>query len=129
MSPTRLSKIETALRTVLAFNKAFNDHDIPAILALLSEDCRFESAAPAPEGEVITGKAAIEKYFQNLFTTYPQIQLKTEDAFGLGYHCIARWTLTWTGPGGKAHHLRGADIYKVDQHLITEKYSYIKGKI
>ena len=124
-----MSKVEDALRTVMAFHQAFNNHDIPAMLALLSEDCRFESPAPAPDGGVFSCRAAIEGYFQDLFKVNPQIQLKTEDAFGLGFHCIARWTLTWTDPADTQHHLRGADIYKVDNGLITEKYSYVKGEL
>jgi predicted SnoaL-like aldol condensation-catalyzing enzyme len=126
MSPTRLSKIESALRTVLAFNSAFNQHDIPAMLELLSDNCSFESHSPAPNGAVFTGKQAIGQYFQDLFQNYPQARLKTEDAFGLGYHCIARWQLTWTDAAGGEHHLRGADIYKVEDSLICEKYSYVK---
>lgn len=126
MTPTRMGKIETALRTVLAFHKAFNQHDLPAMLALLGEDCHFESHSPAPDGLVYTGKTEIAEYFQDFFQNHPQSHLKTEDAFGLGYHCIARWQLTWEDADGGEQHLRGADIYKVEDDLIIEKYSYVK---
>jgi len=36
MSPTRLSRIETATHTALDFNAAFNRQDLPGMLALVS---------------------------------------------------------------------------------------------
>jgi ketosteroid isomerase-like protein len=127
MSPTRLSKLESALRTVLEFNKAFNQHDLPGMLELLSPDCIFESASPSPSGALYTGKEAVAQYLQDFFQNSPQAHIETEDAFGLGYHCIARWKLTWTDAAGDEHHLRGADIYRVENGLICERFSYIKG--
>ncbi len=49
----------TPTAVVDRFNHAWNDHDLSAALALLSEDCVFESTAPAPDGERAVGKSAI----------------------------------------------------------------------
>ncbi len=34
MSPTRMAKIESAIRIVLQFNEAFNRHDVAAMMQL-----------------------------------------------------------------------------------------------
>ena len=50
MSPVRMSKMETAMRVVLEFNEAFNRHDVPGMMKLITEDCIFENTNPAPDG-------------------------------------------------------------------------------
>ncbi|MGD0708552.1 MAG: nuclear transport factor 2 family protein [Anaerolineaceae bacterium] len=52
MSPTRMAKFESAIRTVLDFNEAFNRRDVPGMMQLMSDDCRFENTTPAPDGTV-----------------------------------------------------------------------------
>jgi hypothetical protein len=48
MSPVRISRLESAMRVVLAFNEAFNRHDVAGMMQLMSDDCVFENTAPAP---------------------------------------------------------------------------------
>ena len=43
MSPARLAKLETAMRTVLAFNEALNRHDVDGMMLLMTDDCVFEN--------------------------------------------------------------------------------------
>ena len=43
MSPIRMSKVEGALRVVLEFNEAFNQHDVVGMMQLMSADCVFEN--------------------------------------------------------------------------------------
>ena len=57
----------TPAAVVEEFNKAWNDHDLSAALALISEDCVFESTAPAPDGERAVGKAAIRAAWAPIF--------------------------------------------------------------
>ena len=52
MSPIRMSRVESAIRVVLAFNESFNRHDVAGMLKLMSDDCIFESTAPGPDGAV-----------------------------------------------------------------------------
>ena len=56
MSPTRMSRIESATRIVLEFNEAFNRHDVAGMMRLMSDDCVFENTDPAPDGTVYSGK-------------------------------------------------------------------------
>jgi ketosteroid isomerase-like protein len=84
MTPIRMEKIESASRIAMAYIEAFNRHDISAIMQLISDDCHFETASPAPDGATMTGKPAITQYFQDLFTKFPQAHLKAEQLLGFG---------------------------------------------
>jgi limonene-1,2-epoxide hydrolase len=122
MSPARMSKIEEAMRIVMQFNDAFNQHDVPAMMALMSEDCLFENTSPAPDGTVYKGQADVRQFWESFFQESSQAHIDIEEIFGLGERCVMRWKYSW-GNG----HVRGVDIFKVRDGLITEKLSYVKG--
>lgn len=127
MSPIRMSKIESAVRVVLAFNEAANRHDVRAMMALMSEEAVFENTEPAPDGAVYRGRAAIEAYFNGFFGASPRARFDIEDIYGLGRHCVMRWRYEWTDADGREGHVRGVDLYLVEDELIREKLSYVKG--
>ena len=54
MSPVRMSRVESDVRLIMAFNKALNRHDIAGMMALVREDCVVESSEPAPDVMVYT---------------------------------------------------------------------------
>ncbi len=127
MTPTRMSKIESAMRTVLAFNEAFNRHDVEAMMALMSEDCVFENTYPAPDGTRITGKTAVSQFWLEFFRQSPRAKIDIEDIFGMGDRCIMRWRYSWVEASGTEGHVRGVDIFRVKDGVINEKLSYVKG--
>jgi predicted SnoaL-like aldol condensation-catalyzing enzyme len=122
MSPIRMAKIESAIRLVLQFNEAFNHHDVSGMMKLMSEDCVFENTDPPPDGTVYSGKEVVTRFWQDFFRESPQAHIDIEEIFGMGNRCIMRWKYSW-GEG----HVRGVDIFKVEESLITEKLSYVKG--
>ena len=127
MSPTRMSRFESGIRTVLAFNEAFNRHDVAGMMGLMSEDCLFENTDPAPDGTVYTGKEAVSQFWQDFFRESPQAQIEIEEIFGLGFHVVMRWKYTWVDAAGGQGHVRGVDVFKLKDGLISEKLSYVKG--
>ena len=127
MSPIRMSKLESGMRVVLEFNEAFNHHDLPAMMNVLSDDCVFEETFPAPDGTVISGKEALGKLFQDFLGESPQAHIEVEEIFGMGFRCIMRWRYDWVDAEGKPGHVRGVDIIKLKDNLICEKLSYVKG--
>lgn len=127
MSPTRLSKLESAVRIVLAFNEAFNHHDVAGMMQWMSDDCVFENTAPAPDGTVYSGKEAVTQFWQDFFRESSSARIEIEEIFGLGNRCIMRWKYTWVDAAGKEGHVRGVDIFQVRDGLISEKLSYVKG--
>ena len=127
MSPIRMEKIESAMRVVLAFNEAFNRHDVAGMMQLMSNDCVFENTAPAPDGTAYSGKEAVTQFWQDFFRESPQAHIKIEEAFGMGLRCVMRWRYEWVDGTGKEGHVRGVDIFRVKDGLISEKLSYVKG--
>ena len=123
----KMAKIEAAMRVTLAFNDAFNRHDVPAMMALLSEDCVFENTSPAPDGTRYAGKTAVTQFWQDFFRASPQAHIQIEDIFGMGWHCLMRWRYDWVNAAGEPGHVRGVDIFTVKDGLISEKLSYVKG--
>jgi len=127
MSPIRMSKLEGGVRIVIAFNEAFNRHDVPGMMKLMSDDCIFENTAPAPDGTIFSGKEAVTQFWQDFFHESPHAHIEIEEIFGLGFRCIMRWRYEWTDATGKNGHVRGVDIFKLRDGLICEKLSYVKG--
>ena len=127
MCPARMSKIEGVTRIVLAFNEAFNRHDVADMMELMSEDCLFENTVPAPDGTVHKGKEAIAQFWQGFFRESPQAHIEIEEIFGMGFRCVMRWRYEWVNEAEKKGHVRGVDIFKLKDGLISEKLSYVKG--
>ena len=125
--PTRLARVEAAMRLVLAFNAAFNRHDVPAMMALMSDDCRFEDTAPAPDGAVHEGKEAVTRHWERFFAASPHARFTTEEIVGMGDRCVVRWRYDWVDEGGRAGHVRGIDLFRARDGLLVEKLSYVKG--
>lgn len=119
----KMSKIESAMRVVLAFNEAFNQHDVAGMMALMSDDCVFESPEPAPDGRIYSGSEAVRGYWENFFRESLEAHIEIEDIFGLGKRCIMQWRYDW----GAAGHVRGVDVFRIREGLIVEKLSYVKG--
>jgi len=122
-----MSKLEAAMRIVLAFNEAFNRHDVTGMMKLMSEDCVFENTDPAPDGTVYSGKEVVTEFWQNFFRESPRAHIDIEEIFGMGNRCIMRWKYSWQDVEGKEGHVRGVDIFRVEDGFISEKFSYVKG--
>ncbi|NJC95570.1 MAG: nuclear transport factor 2 family protein [Anaerolineales bacterium] len=127
MSPARMEKVESAIRLVLAFNDAFNQHDVPGMMQLMSDDCVFENTYPAPDGTTYSGKEAVTRFWVDFFRDSPIAHIEIEEIFGMGNRCIMRWRYEWVDDTGEKGHVRGVDIYQVREGLISGKLSYVKG--
>ena len=127
MSPASMSKIENAIRIVLEFNVAFNNHNVEKMTSFFSVDCLLESPSPSPEGSLYSGKNPVTSYFQGFFRDYPDVSRKIEDIFSQGFQCVMRWRQTWVNDAGENKSVRGVDIFKVKENRICELYSYTKG--
>jgi len=116
-----MSVSSTVADVVDRFNAAWNDHDLAAALALTSEDCVFESTSPAPDGERSVGHAAISAAWKPIFDDTGS-HFTVEESFTAGDHLVQRWRYDWDGG-----HVRGVDVIKVRNGLVTEKLAYVKG--
>lgn len=112
--------------TVDNFNLAFNRHDIDAVMEIMTEDCLFESTNPPPDGIRVIGATAVRSYWKKFFSANPDAQFEVEEIFAFEDRCIVRWIYRKT-KDGKPWHLRGVDIFKVQDGKVAEKLSYVKG--
>jgi uncharacterized protein (TIGR02246 family) len=103
------------------FNAAWNAHDLDAALALISEDCVFESTFPRPDGERSTGRMAIRAAWKPIFDD-ERSHFTVEDSFVAGDRVVQRWRFDWSDG-----HVRGADIITVRNGLVIDKLAYVKG--
>jgi ketosteroid isomerase-like protein len=115
---------QTALTiaTVARFNAAFDRQDVDGVMAAMSDDCVFESTGPAPEGERCEGAPAVRRVWEQLFHANPDAHFEAEEQFAAGERCVVRWRYDW-GAG----YVRGIDVFRVREGLVTEKLSYVKG--
>jgi ketosteroid isomerase-like protein len=105
---------------VQRFNAVWGAHDLPAALALISEDCVFESTSP-PDGERHVGRVAIAAAWKAIFDD-PASHFTVEESFAAGPHVVQPWRYDWDGG-----HVRGIDVFTVRDGLITAKLAYVKG--
>ena len=127
MSPIRMSRLENSTRLILAFNEAFNRHDVEGMMSMMHEDCVFENTDPAPDGTRYAGKEAVTRFWQDFFRESPHAHIDIEEIFGFSDRCVMRWKYTWLDAAGSGGHVRGVDLFRVRDGLISEKFSYVKG--
>ncbi len=122
-----LDDVTTQTRqTIETFNEAFNRHDVPAVMALMTDDVVFENTSPSPDGERYEGHAAVRAFWERLFAASPNAHFAAEDIFAGGDRCTVRWLYTWKNSDGEGH-VRGVDVFRVRDGKVAEKLSYVKG--
>lgn len=109
------------------FAAAWESWDLDAIMACLADDAVFESTGPAPDGERVEGAAAIRALWQQMFDVTKEPEFRFEESFTAGERAVARWRFGWRNEDGTAGHVRGVDVLRVRDGLVSEKLSYVKG--
>lgn len=121
------SEQNSANQLVLRFNDSLNARDVDGMLRLMAEGCVFENTYPAPDGTRYEGKPAIRAFWEGFFRTSRQPRIEVEEIFALGERCVMRWNYHWLEADGTPGHVRGLDVYRIEDGLILEKLSYVKG--
>jgi len=110
-----------SLKIIDAFGAAWGAHDLEATLALITEDCVFESTEPGPDGARYEGRDAVRKAWQPIFDDV-NAAFQAEETFAAADRVVQRWRYTWADG-----HIRGVDVFRVRDGLVAEKFSYVKG--
>jgi ketosteroid isomerase-like protein len=118
--------VDTAA-ALTAFSAAFGSGDVDAIMALMTEDCVFESTGPAPDGVRRTGATGVRSVWVELFGGTRDAAFTEEESFVAGDRGVLRWVFTWTEADGSPGHVRGVDVLRFRDGLVAEKLSYVKG--
>lgn len=109
------------------FSAAFGSGDVDAIMALMTDDCVFESTGPAPDGERHEGSVAVRRVWEELFAGTKDASFTEEESFVDGDRGVLRWRFTWSEPDGSPGHVRGVDVLRMRDGKVAEKLSYVKG--
>ena len=115
-----------AVDVVHRFNDAFNGHDIEAVMAMMTDGCVFEGTAP-PDGTRHQGADEVRAVWEQFFAASPGARFTTEEIFGAGDRVVVRWRYEWVDQTATAGHVRGVDVFRVEDGLIREKLAYVKG--
>jgi ketosteroid isomerase-like protein len=115
------------LAAIERFNAAFNQHDVEAVMACMTDDVVFENTGPAPDGRRFAGQAAVRAVWQDFFASSPSAVFEAEEIFAAGDRCVVRWLYRWTDAAGQPGHVRGVDVMRVRDGKVAEKLAYVKG--
>jgi ketosteroid isomerase-like protein len=110
-----------SLAIVEAFGVAWGAHDLDETLALVTDDCIFESTEPGPDGVRYEGRDAIRQAWQPIFDDTHAV-FESEETFAMADRVVQRWRYSWADG-----HIRGVDVFRVRDGLVSEKLSYVKG--
>ncbi len=108
------------LAVVEAFNAAWDAHDLDATLALVTEDCVFESARPGVNGARVVGREALAAVWAPSFARGGE-PFAIEDTIVAGDRVVQLWRFT---DGDRV--VRGVDVLRVRDGLLAEKFGYVK---
>ena len=118
---------QSTLETIQRFNDALNQHDVDAVMALMTEDCVFENTDPPPDGERFEGHAAVRAFWEQFVRSSPQAVFEFEETLACDDRGVVRWLYRWVDSTGATGHIRGVDIFRVRDGKVAEKLSYVKG--
>jgi ketosteroid isomerase-like protein len=104
------------LDVAAAFQAAWDAHDLDATLALVTDDCVFESARPGVNGPRIVGRDALRAAWAAGFAKGGE-PFAIEDRFAAGDRVVQLW---------RFGAVRGIDVLRVRDSRISEKLGYVK---
>lgn len=116
----------STVSAVNRFNAAVNQQDVDAVMAAMTDDCIFENTSPSPDGTRYEGYQPVKEFWEKFFHNSPTARFATEEMIAFEDRCIVRWVYHKTKEG-VPWHLRGIDLFRVENGKIAEKLSYVKG--
>ncbi len=107
--------------------KAFNRHDVEAVLSLMTDDIVFEGAAgPESFGARFTGYKAVGEAFEGAWKTFPDVQWANHTHQVSGNLGVSQWTLVGTRKDGVKIEADGVDLFGFRDGKIASKKAFRK---
>src|SRR5262245_22018502 len=120
-------------KVIAAYGRAWNSHDVEAILAMHTEDSVFENHTSGTKG---VGKAAIRDILKSVFAAFPDIRFEARRTYVRDDVATQEWTATGTltipftrggttvQPTGKKISWNGVDVIPFAGNFVARKDVY-----
>ncbi len=119
----------SAVALLETFADAWNRHDLDALLALVTDDCVFETAAGTHAwGERHVGREALRSAFAAAWRTWPDARWADATHWVAGDRAVSEWTFTGTDAQGRRTEVRGVDVFVLRDGRIARKDTYRKAR-
>jgi steroid delta-isomerase-like uncharacterized protein len=118
------------------YNRAWNEHDVEAIVDMHTTDSVFENHTT---GDTNVGREAIGSAIRGIFTVFPDLRFETRRAYIRDDLVVQEWTARGTHlgkmnraglevePTGKTVEYRGLDVIPIEDGLVARKDVYSDG--
>ena len=115
------------------YNACWNEHDVPGIVAMHTEDSVFENHTT---GDVNVGREAIGRAIDGIFAVFPDLSFETRRQYVREDLVVQEWTarathrgeMTRSGvvvePTGRQVEYRGMDVIPIRDGLVARKDVY-----
>ncbi len=102
------------------YNRAWNDHDLDAIMSMHAPDMVFENhtAGERAEGE------AVRAHIAEIFRNWPDLRFRSRRLYTRDGLVVSEWTATATHPDGRRLEWDGIDVFPFENGLIKRKDVY-----
>ncbi len=117
------------LELLQALFAAFNAHDADGVVALMTEDCVFETAAgPEVHGARHVGRSAVRTAFQNVWKGLPDVSWEVTGHFVAGDRAVSEWIFRATRPDGARIEVQGCDLFTLRDGRVAVKKAFRKDR-
>jgi ketosteroid isomerase-like protein len=115
------------LQLLIAFNQAWNRHDIEALMDMMADDCSFHAVAgPDLLGHTWAGRDEVRKGFEAAWQNFPDAQWIDGDHFVAGDRGVSESTFVGTAKDGSRVEARMVDVFTFHNGKIAIKNAYRK---
>ena len=121
------STIGISLEYMDRIHKAFNDHDLDAIVDFFADDGEFLlSRGNEPWGTKLKGKQQIRDFLAKRFAEMGDMHWKPITRFVCGNRAVSEWVVVGGLKNGRRLELYGCDLYEFSGQKIVKKDTYWK---
>jgi len=109
--------------------EAFNAHDAATVVALMTEDCIFETAAgPQVFGVRHVGRDAVKAAFEAVWAGLPDVSWNVTGHFVAGNRAVSEWIFRATRADGARIEVEGCDLFTLRDGRIAVKKAFRKDR-
>ena len=117
------------LQVLKDFAKAWNDHDIDALMSFMTKNCIFDgSAGDGVFGTRYEGFDAVKAGYEKIWQVFPDAAWNEDQHFVSGDRGVSEWRFTGTMSDGSRVEMMGNDLFIFEGEKIRVKDSYRKNR-